>query len=54
MQDGTPIAGVLVNVTQNNHLVASDVTDEDGQAIFLLRIINAVPATMITIPAADP
>ena len=36
LSDGTPIAGVLVNVTLNNNVVASEVSDENGQVVFNL------------------
>ena len=36
LSDGTPIAGVLINVTSNGEVIASDVTDDSGQAIFNL------------------
>ena len=36
LSDGTPIAGVMINITQGDVVVASEVTDEYGQAIFLL------------------
>lgn len=36
LSDGTPIAGVLVNVTRSGEIIASEVTDEYGQAIFNL------------------
>ena len=36
LSDGTPIAGVLINITRGNRVIASQVTDENGQAIFNL------------------